>query len=732
MLNKLLNGFDWIFLIFAVTILGLILFQISNPLAIDQQRISLIGGCPANTLSQLQADSLITLSAISYCHKGDQDQSRIQLTLPVEILKDQQLMLAGYIGHPGIKLNVTNPFGHKSILDLKPSGLRWSVIPITMPDNWRTGMVNIELLDQSTNPEGWGGIGLAPRVIENPFPILALVLYHATIIILPIIAFILLATYWGIRDLTLITLTGFTLAGIFTYLGFWVWLLSPTTGKVYSVVFLLTISTMLLQLCKVIGSEAKALLRPLLWVAGLWAVYAVFLLAFGMAPFNLNSPLASVAIRFTHPLPMDNQLPYIFAQQLLAGHVASPMIGEWLSSDRPPLQTAYFLMSGCGLLPYAELHYQVAATLLQSLWIIGMWLVLHTAKLSRFAIFISLLLPMFSGFAFVHGLFTWPKLFPVVYLAGVLAILLSASLSYLKDWRVGMLIGAAAGLAMLCHAGSMFALLGLGITLLIFKRFPSLPFIASVCITGITILLSWNIYQKQFDPPGNRLLKWHLAGVKLKDSRSFSAALIENYSATTLETVVNNKLSNVFSMIGDFPAWIRLSLKATVSLVSHEEASNLKNWQFFNVLAALGLLAFIPLAALLVQKRNNERQLSLQFMTLCIAIAGVEVVLLFGPDGALIHQGALLLVCCAFMVVTLSSIAVSPKLAWLVVILHFAFTLNVYVYDSPAGGTFSFSNPLWLLSLLAFLGTIRLLWQSSGLYNNSQVQRPISMTSPLN
>lgn len=58
-----------------------------------------------------------------------------------------------------------------------------------------------------------------------------------------------------------------------------------------------------------------------------------------------GSPLRVAANRWTHELPGDNAIPYDFARAFLSGAIPSPLHGDWLSSDRPPLQTALFMIT---------------------------------------------------------------------------------------------------------------------------------------------------------------------------------------------------------------------------------------------------------------------------------------------------------------------------------------------------------------------------------------------------
>ena len=48
-------------------------------------------------------------------------------------------------------------------------------------------------------------------------------------------------------------------------------------------------------------------------------------------------------------------------------------------------------------------------------------------------------------------------------------------------------------------------------------------------LTFFTAYLPWLLYQKYYEPPGNRLLKMHLAGAPGVDSRGFIQALLVAY-----------------------------------------------------------------------------------------------------------------------------------------------------------------------------------------------------------
>ena len=167
----------------------------------------------------------------------------------------------------------------------------------------------------------------------------------------------------------------------------------------------------------------------LLVVAGvLTGLWAAFDLAMGFLYGGQDAPADVSASRFSDPLPMDNQLPYLFARHIeQVGHVGSPMhVGDWLSSDRPPLQSAFFLAHTLWHRPdaTAQLDLQVLATLLQSTWVVGVWalaLVLTTRRSVRALMVAG---AAASGQVLLNSFYTWPKLLAAAFTLLAVAVVL--------------------------------------------------------------------------------------------------------------------------------------------------------------------------------------------------------------------------------------------------------------------------------------------------------------------
>lgn len=531
-------------------------------------------------------------------------------------------------------------------------------------------------------------------------------LFHALVIILPIGYFAMLARERGVRNHVLALSVGACLSGIFVYTAFWMWMISPAAGILFSVVGIVSMGVACANILR--RTIQSTVIREWGGAVALWFFYALFVLSAGLAPFGTDDVLTNVAVRFSHPLPIDNQLPFIFAKQIAKGSVAIPMIGDWLSSDRPPLQTAYFLASGAVKLPDSNLHYQVSGTLLQCLWVIALWAILRVRQIGRYAMSLVLAVPMFSGFAIVHALFTWPKLLPVFFILLAFGLLFDKHIQSDKSWKTAAVTGCLAALAMLCHGGSVFALLGIALALLMLKGMPRPAFIAVMIITGLALLLTWSFYQAYVDPPGNRLLKWHLAGVVPIDDRSFGQTLIDSYSALSPRTVFDLKWANALTLLGRPMEYGVSLLQASFGGNDIAERLSLRDAQFFTLAAAWGWFAIAPFVLLGRSDKlmDSERILGLQFLVASLCVAFVWVLLLYGPGHTVIHQGSLALLMFLFSGSVLVASGFSRVLAGILAALHLLSVFFIYFSYGWAVDAATPDYSLYGMAALSFIVTV--------------------------
>jgi hypothetical protein len=262
------------------------------------------------------------------------------------------------------------------------------------------------------------------------------------------------------------------------------------------------------------------------------------------------------------------------------------------------------------------------------------------------------------------------------------------------EWRMGALLGALAAFAMLCHGGSMFALLGITATLLLVRRVPSFRvLLATACAAGL-LYLPWSLYQRNYDPPGDRLLKWHLAGAysphpeaKLRD------LLLTDYRQLGWKGTLEFKIENFLALVDDLPAfWQRIARVVqtcfTGDLTLRAAAvAWLRFSMFCHWFASIDFLSVAPIALLLgaaLGLRNSAEVQQAWILWLCIAITLVLwCLLMFGPGATLVHQGCFFTEIAAFAGGVLCFWVLSPRLAAIVTACHIGFGAAVFCWLRP-------------------------------------------------
>lgn len=525
--------------------------------------------------------------------------------------------------------------------------------------------------------------------------IVAMLAWHFLILALPFLAAVFNASRRGVADPVILALWGVAVSGVCAYLSFWYLFFDPSSGC-FVIIAMLGVAVVVACRSGVrLNSAELRICRNLLVPFAFCIAYAAALLIVALAPSGaIDAPLEAVRSRFSYPLPADNALPLLFARNVLSNNYPSPMLGDWLGSDRPPLQSGYFLMSTLGLdeSPWSgrlqDLSYQVQGTLLQTFWLAGMWFLLDSMKIRRAASLGAMAICAISGFSFVHGIFVWPKLLPVAPLALIVALIFRSDRVQLSDPRVGALVGCSAALALLCHGGSFFALAGLGIYALINRRIPTLAFLVAAAGTAIALLLPWSLYQHYFDPPGDRLLKWHLAGVVDVDARSFSSALKDAYRAMPWGKFLLSKAADVGVLFGVGDAWPWLQAKSLALQLSTSEILRLRGSHFSSLMATLGFFAWVPLvfAFLFRRFKGSEALAGGKLLSLSMLVVVIWILAMYEPGSTTLHQGSLAVVGFSLAGCFLLCLAWTPKVAWLLLAAQLVSSFVLYLLPRQEGG----------------------------------------------
>jgi hypothetical protein len=541
--------------------------------------------------------------------------------------------------------------------------------------------------------------------------LLALAL-HLLLTALPIAASMLLAACLGLRRPPLLLAVGLAASGLAAMAAFWLFYLDPLLGRSFS--YLVPLGSLLLVVaCLRSGRVDRDLVKELAVPLALWGLGSAFILYLGFLHGGTSEPLALATNRFYIGLPSDNVIPSWFADWFFQhGHEGTPPVfpGDWLASDRPPLQVGYLLSQRGFGWDSTGLRAEVVGVVLQQLWILGLWALLLAARVGRTARGLTVLVALVSPLVIVNGFFVWPKLLPAALLLAAAALLLAPSWPELRrEPRAAALLAALVALALLGHGASVFGIVPL-LLLAALRGFPGGRWLGVAVLVGALLLAPWAAYQKFAEPPGNRLTKWMLAGVEGIDERGTVETIADSYGEAGFGGAVDNKWTNLEAIAGGSPALERLEAAVTNVGDGNWEgtASELRSLFFFQLLPSLGLLLLAPLAMAIARLRGPPQGPEWSFSLLCWAafVCGclVWALLMFGgpQSNASVHVGSLMLPLLAIAAATVGLCAVLPRFAPFYLSAWVLLTLAIYAPSlaPPPGSAYSAAAALLAIAAL--------------------------------
>ncbi|HEX6667056.1 MAG TPA: hypothetical protein VF081_10735 [Solirubrobacterales bacterium] len=486
--------------------------------------------------------------------------------------------------------------------------------------------------------------------------LLILVLVQLALTAMPGVAAALVAIRLGAREVPLVLCAGLVGSGVSAMLTFWLYWGLPSLGPACAYALFFGSVAAAIWLWPRVASTQRDLLRRLSVPLGLWMLACLFVVFLGFFGGGADSALLTGAARFgTNPTPFatDSSIPLFFSEWIFAGSPGPAPLFEpgWLLADRPPLQIGYVLAQRDFGWDTATLHYQLLGVMIQQLWVIGMWALLSAARVARRTRVLVMIAALVSDVAIVNSFYVWPKLLGAAFILAALALVVDPRGSTLKraPWTI-VLFGALAGLAFLSHGTSSFGLIPLA-AIAIWRGLPGWRWLAVGAASLLLLVLPWVAYQSSVDPPGNRLVKWSLAGVVEIDDRGTFEAIADEYGAAGLSGTLDNKLSNFETMLGGNPAdsdpppgqfpfgdVVHESGDLVSALADGEfetaisKAREIKHW---HLLWMFGLL-LLALPAILVGRLRAGWQESdeWRFARFCLLVYGIGVVcfglLMFG------------------------------------------------------------------------------------------------------
>jgi hypothetical protein len=553
--------------------------------------------------------------------------------------------------------------------------------------------------------------------MEANLELLGLLIEHLLLTGMPAAAAPLLASQAGLRSVPILLSVALAASGATAILSFWLYYATPTLGEADSF-FVVFASLAAIVWCRRSGID-RSVLRQLATPFTLWALGSGFVLFLGFLHGGTGEPLVAATTRFSHPLPPDNDIPRFFADYFyLHGHAGTPPpFGDWLSSDRPPLQVGYVLAQRPFGWDHFGLHYEVLGVVVQQLWILGLWALLCAARLTPRTRGLVALAAIVSDVAILHAFFVWPKLIAAAFLLAALALVLFA------DWpRLRHRPAAAALFACLCacaflaHGSSAFFILPLLIAAA-WRGLPSPVWIGTAVGVGILLLAPWSAYQHYSDPPGNRLIKWQIGGSLEIDDRGALETIVDSYREAGVGGTLERKWQSVTALVGQ--RGTEEGVERAVDEVGAGDFAQaieaLRLPRFYGLLPFLGLLLLGPpaMAAAWLRRRPEGPDWSFAVFGLvfCALACLTWVLLMFGGVEAstVIHQGSLAVPLLAVCACVAGACAVDHRFGLALTMANVIFVLLLCVPAlTPAQGGYSVAAALLAAAALAGIAFLTL------------------------
>jgi hypothetical protein len=395
------------------------------------------------------------------------------------------------------------------------------------------------------------------------------------------------------------------------------------------------------------------------WATVSVAAYASALIGFGFLWGSHDNALSTMQNRF-FSLPIDNGIPSLFADRLWHASSGTFLVGDWHASDRPPLQAGFILVERALLQPFVSTPTPQALSAMavgigliaQLLWIPAMFGALRALRFSHRATIFGLIATAVTPVIFMNSLYSWPKLLSAALMVAAIAICVDMLLNRQVSASKFAVAGVSVALSLLAHGAGGFALpVFIGIALAVILRKGAegplrarLLALGTGALSAIITYVPWIAYQRFVDPPGDRLIKWHLAGmIPPTENQTFLDVVVGQYSRLKPADWAAERLQNIDAVTG-FSNIFHGVLSKSMNVDS------LKNLDFFSLIPALVIP--VALGAILVLRflvhrrrtwptlRHESSKVRLGLLGLICLSIGLWIIAMFLPYSTLIHQGS--------------------------------------------------------------------------------------------
>jgi hypothetical protein len=471
----------------------------------------------------------------------------------------------------------------------------------------------------------------------------------------PGVAAALLGVRFGVRNVPLLLCIGLAGSGVAAMLTFWVYYTVPPAGGLCAYAVLFGAIALTVWAWPDV-SRHRELLRRLSVPLGLWVLASLFILFFGF----LHGEIENIQVpqyRFSMAPSLfasDNLIPWFFSDWMFDGSPGSPPIFEpgWQFSDRPPLQIGYVLTQRIFGWDERMTHYEVLGVVLQQFWVIGMWALMIAARVSCRTRSLVIVAALVSDVVIMNGFFVWPKLLSAAFVLGALALVVAPGESPLRCQPLTVvLLGVLVGLTYLSHGTGVFGLIPVA-AIALWRGLPDWRWLCAGAAVVLALVLPWMAFQRYEDPPGNRVVKWSLAGVVGPDERGTLETIVDEYRRAGVGGTLENKAQNFLTMAGGNPldrppeeghpfGDILTEVSGAVSAIAEgrfaHAVSKVREIRYWHLLWTLGILLLaLPLIAIGRLRGHWRDAADWRFAGICLAVCGIGAfawgLLMFGSE----------------------------------------------------------------------------------------------------
>ena len=553
---------------------------------------------------------------------------------------------SGYPANAGIQLRLENvATGERMPITAHDVGERWRIVELAVPASWQGRAARLEAIDDSRALGGWiavsepirGGRGDGGNALIQSLASWAI---NGLLLGLVFIAGLRMLDRRSALPSHWLPLAAGAVVAAAGYATFWMYFANALAGVIFSWVVLGGAAVIALwenpSRAGTPTRQRKQAHADVSTVLTLTITVGAFYLGLLHLFPSEHDFYTLAANRYREALPSDNVLPHEMAQRVFASEPLKNAEDEWLSSDRPPLQTGWQLLTWRAnktLGTDRRTASGTSALWFQLLWVAAAYGMLRSLGVERLRAAGWIAAMALSGFFLQNTTYTWPKLSSAAFACGAFGLIAfrptSAAPRTHAVWSAAL-----AALAWLSHGGVAFSFLAL-LPLLAWRarrgqRQGWLPAAAVLLL----LTLPWLAYQKFYDPPGNRLLKWHLAGQTGKDASGTWDAIRTGYARIGWRETWANKLSNFQSQIHG--NWTDLLDPSPATAVER------RTQEFFHTGRALTWWPFAALLAVVLTRRRwlaGSQELWIVAGWLALTLV-IWCFLMFGRYQASIHHGS--------------------------------------------------------------------------------------------